>query len=34
VLITATIGVILMKESKQLGRLLFARSPEARLAES
>jgi CPA2 family monovalent cation:H+ antiporter-2 len=34
VLITATIGLIMMKESKQLGRMLFARSPEARLAES
>jgi K+:H+ antiporter subunit KhtU len=32
VLITATIGVILMKESKQLGRLLFTRRAEARLA--
>ena len=34
VLITATIGVVLMKESKQLGRRLFARGSEARLAES
>ena len=32
VLITATIGVILMKESKQLGRLLFTRRAGARLA--
>jgi monovalent cation:H+ antiporter-2, CPA2 family len=32
VLITATIGIVLMKESKQLGRVLFARGAEARLA--
>jgi CPA2 family monovalent cation:H+ antiporter-2 len=32
VLITATIGVVLMKESKRLGRILSARAARARLA--